>query len=86
MLGTIGKIGRVDQAEGHRRQHLFLLAPFGDVVHQRGGVPLAEVDDVTLRLQPLLQQRELRALARSIDPFDDEQPPRKAVFTEHFHA
>src|SRR5262249_40168018 len=66
----------VDEREGERGEQLALLAPLGRRAHDRRRVPLAVDHRIAFRAQPLGEQRELGALARAVDPLDDEQPPR----------
>ena len=56
-----------------------LMLTARDALDDRGGVPLAENDQVALVDQPLAQEIELRALTRPIYAFDDDQSARQAV-------
>ena len=75
MIEPAGKVGGVEQAERRRRQAFVFLSPFGRVLDQLRGVPFGEEDFMAFRLQPLVQQQQLRALARPIDALDDDQFP-----------
>src|SRR5437016_1069273 len=73
MIKAAGEVGRVQQTECRRRQAFVFLSPFGRVFDQLRGVPLREEDSMTFRLQPLVQQEQLRALPGPVDTLDDDQ-------------
>src|SRR6266849_5310186 len=79
MIEPAGKVGCVQQAERRRRQAFVFLSPFGRVFDQLRGVPLREEDSMAFRLQPLVQQQQLRAFAGPIDAFDGDQFPGVGV-------
>jgi hypothetical protein len=69
----VGEIGGVQQAEGRRRQEVLSLAASRRLPDERRGVPLGEKDLVSPGLEPLVQQLDLGALARAVDPLDDDE-------------
>ena len=73
LVGPRGEVGGVDQAEAHRRQQSPPLPAPRRAAHDRGRVPSREDGDVALGPQPFVQQVQLRALARAVDPLDDDQ-------------
>src|SRR5438128_5757820 len=75
----------MQQAEGGRRQQVLLLARLGRGLDQRRGVPLREEDQIALRAQPLIEQHDLRALARSVRAFDGEELAGEMVLTVEMH-
>ena len=75
----VGEVGRVQQAERHRRQRVLLLARLGRGLDERRRVPLGDEDRVAGGAKPLRQQRQLRCLSRPVDAFDHEQLSRVLV-------
>src|SRR4029453_17388783 len=62
-----------------------LLPPSRRLLHDRGGVPLAEHHEVALADEPLVEQVQLRALTRAIDALDDEEAAGEPQVTTHRH-
>src|SRR5436853_6667751 len=72
-LDSIGKIGRVNQRERRRRQHVLVLAAPGGRLHQRRGIPFAEEYHVAFAAQPLPEQAQLGRFAGAVDSLDYEE-------------
>ena len=83
-LVAVGEIGRVDEAEGGRREQFALLALARGGLDQLGRVPFAEIDLDALRLQPAFEQVNLRGLARAVEALDGDQSARKIGFGKCF--
>src|SRR5260221_2820867 len=75
---AVREVGGVQQAEGAGGQEVLLLAALGRLAHQVGGVPLGEEDLMPARLEPFVQQLDLGALPRPVDPLDDDQLATRA--------
>ena len=82
---AVGKIRRVDQAEGRRREQFALFALARGGFDQFGRVPLAEIDLDALGFEPAFEQINLRGLARAVEAFDGDEPARKIQFRKSFH-
>jgi len=76
----------VDEAEGRRRQELLLFASLGSVFDQRRRVPFTKHNSIAFGLEPLMQEHQLRRLARAINTFDNKKPSGNAMITVAFHA
>jgi hypothetical protein len=77
---TVGKIRRVNQAEGGRREQFALFALARRGLDEFGRVPFAEINLDALGFEPAFEQINLRGLARAIQPLDGDEPPRKIQF------
>jgi hypothetical protein len=86
MFGAIGEIRGMNQAECHRRQHVFLFPPSRDFTDQGRGVPFTEERDIAFRIEPFLQEGDLRAFAGAIDSLNDKELSGESVFPVHFHG
>jgi hypothetical protein len=76
MVGkSIGKIGGVQQAESTGGQEVLLLASFGRLANQLGGIPLGEEDLLAPGFQPLEKKLDLCALSRAVNSFHDNEFP-----------
>ena len=76
---AVGEIGRVQQAERHRRQRVLLLPGLRRRLDERRRVPLGDEDRLAGGAKPLRQQRQLRRLSGPVDAFDHEQLSRVLV-------
>ena len=76
MVQAVREIGGVQEAERQRRQDFRLLPPPGSLFDELGGVPFGEEDIVAPGIEPLAEQTELGALARSVDPLHDNELAR----------
>ena len=85
-LVAVGEVRRVDQAERRGGQQLAFLAFARGGFHQFRGVPLAEVHFQPLRLQPALQQVNLRGFPRAIQALDRNQPAGEIEFGKGLHV
>src|SRR5206468_3314790 len=83
VVGPAGEVGGVDQAERERRQLPAALPPLRGGLHDGRGVPFAEHGQVALAHQPLVEQVELGALSRTVDPLDDEQLSGEVAVLTH---
>src|SRR5690242_19973431 len=84
-LHSIGEIGRVDQAEGGRGEHLLLLPPAGGLSHERRGIPLAKGHGIPLRSEPVREQRKLSGFSGAVYTFHHDQFAAVAVRNEDCH-
>src|ERR1700730_5539731 len=73
---AVGKVDRVQQAEGTRREQVASLAAAHRVAYQPRGIPFREMHRVAARAQPALQQFQLSGFPRAIDSLDRNQPAR----------
>ena len=74
---TVGKVGGMDEAEGHGRQEPLRLAPLGGALDYGRGVPLREDGDVPQAYQPLAQKVYLRTLAGAVNALHDDEAAGK---------
>ena len=81
-LVTIGKISRVNQAEGGGRQQLSLFAFAGRSFNQLGRIPFAEINPVPLQFQPSLEQINLGRFAGAIQSLNRDQAAGKVELGE----
>src|SRR5260370_36959983 len=86
MLQAIGEVGGVGQAKRCRGEDLFFLAAAGDLLHQRGRIPLAETHRQAFPDEPAVQQSQLRALARPVDAFHGNESPGKSMLRVAKHS
>ncbi len=70
-FAAVREIGGVQQGERGGGQQPALFSAAGGGLHQRRGIPFGEVDAIAADFQPALQQIELGAFSRAVNPFDD---------------
>src|SRR5581483_1648469 len=72
-LKPIRKISGVNQTKCRRRESLFPFAAARGLPNQRRRIPLAKSHGISLRPEPVTQERNLSGLARAVDSFHDNQ-------------
>ena len=75
----VGEVGRVQQAERHRRQRVLLLAALGRRLDQRRRIPLGDDDAVAGGAKPFRQEPQLRRFSGPVDALHDEELSRILV-------